>query len=486
MHHSFSERSRSKTVRETFEKYRAIKENISPRSFDERSSTGRTSPVRLFSERRDLGVGDASVGRCMQTSSPGYGIERAVIRDVYVAADLGEERIIRSQPGHEKCMPPLRRQLVDTPEQRTEDKSVVVSHAYEGGVGGAQGFAGGREWMAAREAGRCVVERAGPPEFPGVASDDRLLVRRLVPEPHDARELTVALEDDKVLDAEPERRRTQEFLLAVELEELSLSTVLVQERGYPRQVLWHCGADAGRLISSHRPCANRNDGGVESPDLLEARETGPGFVDEQAPRLVILAGYGRQVDRNGVCGVQVPEESQATRDEPAAPEPLVHADPTQVADHFLLPVDPNPPFRPADHASQLLRGLMAGDDYLITVARDAAPQEEVRLPFVSYRHMAGHRVGSEEPAYIRLVFLRRQIQPAAHPMSSGVRAGVSSKGSVWEAFTSSISCAASPNGSSLRCITSRRIIALMTKKLRHMKKSLALTSKSRLRLSIEG
>src|SRR5918994_7938128 len=129
---------------------------------------------------------------------------------------------------------------------------------------------------------------------------------------------------------------------------------------------------------------------------------------------------------------------------------------------------------------------MAGDDYLKTLARDAASQEEVRLPFVSYRHMARHRVLSEEPAYIRFVLLRRQIQPEAHPMSSGVRAGVSSKGSAWEAFTSSISCAASPSGSSFRCVTSWRIIALMTKKLRHMKKSLALTSKSRLRLSIEG
>jgi hypothetical protein len=56
----------------------------------------------------------------MKTSFPGDGIERAVIRDVYVAADLGEERVVRGQPGHEKCMPPLRRQLVDAPEQRTE------------------------------------------------------------------------------------------------------------------------------------------------------------------------------------------------------------------------------------------------------------------------------------------------------------------------------------------------------------------------------
>jgi hypothetical protein len=100
----------------------------------------------------------------MQTSSPGYGIERAVIRDVCVAADLGEERVIRGQPGHEKCMPPLRRQLVDAPEQSAENKGVVVSHAHEGGVGGAQRFAGGREWMAACEAGRCIVERASPPE----------------------------------------------------------------------------------------------------------------------------------------------------------------------------------------------------------------------------------------------------------------------------------------------------------------------------------
>src|SRR5215213_2165217 len=250
MHHSFSERSRSKMVRATFEKYCAIKENISPRSFCERFSTRRTSPVRLFSERCDLDVGDASVERCMQTSSPGYGIERAVIRDVYVAANLGEERVIRGQPGHEKCMPPLRRQLVDAPEQRTEDKPVVVSHAYEGDVGGAQGFAGGREWMAACEAGRCIVEQASPPEFPGVASDDRLLVGRLVPESHDAVELTVVLEEDKILDAEPERRRTSEFLLAVEVGVLPPSTVLVQERDYPRQVLWHRGVDAVRLISS--------------------------------------------------------------------------------------------------------------------------------------------------------------------------------------------------------------------------------------------
>src|SRR5215207_4955072 len=251
MHHSFSDRSRSKTVGETFEKYRAIKENISLRSFVESLSTGRTSPVRLFSERCDLDVGDASVGRCMQTSSPGHGIERAVIRDVCVAADLGEERVIRGQPGHEEWVPPLRRQLADAPEQRTEDRPVVISHAYEGGVGGAQGFAGGREWMAAREAGRRMVERASPPEFPGVVSDDRLLVRRLVPEPHHAGELTVALEDDKVLDAEPERRRTSKILLTVDLEVLSLSTVLVQERDYPRQVLWHGGADTVRLISRH-------------------------------------------------------------------------------------------------------------------------------------------------------------------------------------------------------------------------------------------
>src|SRR5215210_5921760 len=105
MHHSFSDRSRSKTVRETFEKHRAIKENISLRSFVESLSTRRTSPVRLFSEGCDLDVGDASVGRCMQTSSPGYGIERAVIRDVCVAADLGEERVIRGQPGHEEWVP---------------------------------------------------------------------------------------------------------------------------------------------------------------------------------------------------------------------------------------------------------------------------------------------------------------------------------------------------------------------------------------------
>src|SRR5215213_566020 len=250
MHHSFSDRSRSKTVGETFEKYRAIKENISLRSFVESLSTGRTSPVRLFSERCDLDVGDASVGRCMQTSSPGYGIERAGIRDVRVAANLGEERVIRGQPGHEKCVPPLGRQLVEAPEQRAEDRPIVVRHAYEGGVGGAQGFAWRREWMAAREAGRRIVERASPPEFPGVASDDRLLVRRLVPEPHDAGELTVVLEEDKILDAEPERRRTSEFLLAVEVGVLPPSTVLVQERDYPRQVLWHRGVDAVRLISS--------------------------------------------------------------------------------------------------------------------------------------------------------------------------------------------------------------------------------------------
>src|SRR5687768_16114380 len=132
MHHSFSERSRSKTLRETFEKYRAIKVHISSHSFGEMLSTGRTSPLRPFSERRDLDVGDASVGRCMQSSSPGYGVERAVIGDVRVAADLGEEWVVCGQPGHEKGVPPLRRQLGEVPEQRAEDEPVVFRHAREG------------------------------------------------------------------------------------------------------------------------------------------------------------------------------------------------------------------------------------------------------------------------------------------------------------------------------------------------------------------
>ena len=188
-------------------------------------------------------------------------MERAVIRDVRVAADIGEERIIHGQPSHQKCVPPLRRRLVDAPEQRTEGKPVVVRHAYEGGVDGTQGFAGRWERMAAREEGRHVVEWASPPEFPGVVSDDRLLVRRLVPEPHDAAELTVALEDDEILDAEPERRRTSKVLLAVDREVLSLSTVLVQKGDYLRQVLRPGGADAVRPISRHWRCAY-GDGGA--------------------------------------------------------------------------------------------------------------------------------------------------------------------------------------------------------------------------------
>src|SRR5687767_9189624 len=122
--------------------------------------------------------------------------------------------------------------------------------------------------MAACEAGRRIVEWAGPPESFGVFPDYRLLVRRLVPEPHYAGEPTVDLEDDKVLDAEPERRRASKHLLAVDLGVLSLSTVLVQERDYPRQVLWHGGADAVRQVSRRRCYADGNDSGVESPDLL--------------------------------------------------------------------------------------------------------------------------------------------------------------------------------------------------------------------------
>src|SRR4051794_12825111 len=90
MHHSFSERSRSKTVCETLEKYRIIKEYICARSLDESLSTGRTSPVRPSSERRDLDVGDVSVGRCMRSSSPGYGIERTVIWHVHKATNLAK------------------------------------------------------------------------------------------------------------------------------------------------------------------------------------------------------------------------------------------------------------------------------------------------------------------------------------------------------------------------------------------------------------
>src|SRR3954454_11470767 len=129
MHHSFSERSRSKTARETLEKYRPIKESISLRSPGERLSTGRTSPLSPFSERRDLDVGDASVGRCMRASSPGHSIERAVIRAVRVAADLGEEGVVRGQPYHEKGAPPLCRQPQEAPEQRAKDRPFVVRNA---------------------------------------------------------------------------------------------------------------------------------------------------------------------------------------------------------------------------------------------------------------------------------------------------------------------------------------------------------------------
>src|SRR6185369_5609065 len=186
---SFSARSSSNWSRRVPVKYAASKPYICSRSQEVVASVGTTEPTsrrpQAGSKGGDIHVGRAFIELFIEAASVGpfSQIQPAWVKNMGVPAGNRRKRVARVKPNQQVIEFAGAGHVVKLPQERGENRGVILRDANEGGIDAAQFFARTRQSPSAEPGRAQVVNGRRRFQPAGIPVNHGLLVCGLIPQP---------------------------------------------------------------------------------------------------------------------------------------------------------------------------------------------------------------------------------------------------------------------------------------------------------------